>query len=108
MQSNSLMDKLKQVEQLSDKEKSFLQETDGTQRARREIPPTLDGGVAKKVPAKGKGKSRAVSGGQPAAKPRGKPTAPKASGEIPMNQLSTVFAAISVPGMKNQPLNQKM
>lgn len=36
------------------------------------------------------------------------PMGPKASGEMPKSQFSTTSFAISVPGTKNQPLNQKM
>ena len=97
MQSNSLMDKLKQVEQLSDKEQSFLQETEGTSRTRREIPPTLDDGLAEKVPAKGKGKSRAVSGDQPAVKPRRRPSAPKVAIDLDPAVVPWAQSTFSMP-----------
>ena len=73
MQTNSLMAKLKQVEQLTDKEKSFLQEAEEGPEVPREIPPTLDSTPSNKRRATGKKKPASDSGrrreGKPAVKP---------------------------------------
>lgn len=98
MQSNSLMEKLKQVERLTDKEKSFLQVGEDTGKSPREIPPTLERTPSNRGRGEaGKEKPVASTKRRTASTSARKPTAPKASIDLDPGVVPYAPSTFSMP-----------
>lgn len=97
MQSNSLMEKLKQVEGLSGKEKSFLQGSEVAAEAPREIPPTLERSPSSRGGADGKKKPAASTERKAESKSGRKPPAPKISIDLEPGAVPYAPSTFNMP-----------